>query len=77
MPDAYVPLTMDGNIMVDGVLASWYASFDHDLAHIVMAPMRMFPEIFQWAFGMDNENPGFVNIAKDMGRWMMPFTNQK
>ena len=36
---AFVPLTMKGNIVVDGVLASCYASFDHDLAHFVMTPM--------------------------------------
>ena len=32
---AYVPLTEDGNILVDGVLASCYASFDHGLAHLI------------------------------------------
>ena len=38
----YVPLTEEGNIVVDGVLASCYASFDHDLAHITMAPIQLF-----------------------------------
>ena len=38
-----MPLTMEGNIIVDGVLASCYASFDHDLAHIAMAPMQWIP----------------------------------
>ena len=33
-----MPLTEEGNIVVDGVLASCYASFDHDLAHIAMVP---------------------------------------
>ena len=36
---AYVPLTADGNIVVDQILASCYASFDHDLAHLMMMPM--------------------------------------
>ena len=31
---------MEGNIIVDGVLASCYASVDHDLGHIAMVPMR-------------------------------------
>ena len=40
---AYVPLVNEGNIVVDGVLASCYGSFNHDVAHIIMAPMRWFP----------------------------------
>ena len=31
-------MTMEGNIIVDGVLASCYVSPDHDLAHIAMTP---------------------------------------
>ena len=42
---AFVPLTKNGNIMVDGVLASCYASFDHDLAHFGMRPLQWFSEI--------------------------------
>ena len=30
---AYTPVTVEGNIAVDGVLASCYAFADHDLAH--------------------------------------------
>ena len=36
---AYTPVTMNGNMMVDRVLASCYAFFDHDLAHITMTPI--------------------------------------
>ena len=43
-----MPLTTKGNIMVDGVLASCYASVNHDLGHIVMTPIRWFPEMVQW-----------------------------
>ena len=39
---AYVPLTEDGNIVVGGILASCYASFDHDLAHLAMVPMQWY-----------------------------------
>ena len=44
---AYVPLTMEGNIMVDGILASSYP-VNHDLAHIVMTQFLWFPEIIEW-----------------------------
>ena len=36
--------------MVDGILASCYASFDHDLAHIAMTPIQWFPEIIEGIF---------------------------
>ena len=56
--------------MVDGVLASCYASSDHDLAHIGMAPMQQHPEIIEWIVG---ENNGYVDIAKEFGRLVLPF----
>ena len=38
---AYAPVTMEGNIMVDGVLASCYALVsNHDLVLLVMKPLR-------------------------------------
>ena len=51
--------------MVDGILASCYASFDHNLAHLGMTPMRWFPDIVDSIFG---ENHVYVNIAKNLGR---------
>ena len=42
---------MNGNIMVDGVLASCYSSLDHDLHHVVMTPLQWFPEVTKWTFG--------------------------
>ena len=65
---AYAPLTMEGNIVVDGVLASCYASSDHDLAHLGMTPMHWFPQIIQSIFGDDHS---FVNIATDLGRLVL------
>ena len=67
---AYVPLTAEGNIMVDGVLASCYANFDHDLAHVVMTPMHWFPEIIEWTFGKGYQ--GYTLIVRDLGRWLTP-----
>ena len=37
----YSPLTSEGNIVVDGILASCYADFDnHHLQHFAWAPYR-------------------------------------
>ena len=70
---AYSPLTVEGKMMVDGILASCYAEFpDPDLAHIVMTPMRMLPEMVQWIFGEDYELPIYAKITTDFGRWMLP-----
>ena len=69
---AYVPLTEDGNIVVGGVLASCYASFDHDLAHFAMIPMQLYPEMTEWIFGVNNGTPDYVDIAKGLGRWVLP-----
>ena len=64
---------MEGNIVVDGVLASCYASFDHTLSHIGMTPMRWFPEIMELIFGEENGIQGFAEIAECLGKWLLPF----
>ena len=69
----YVPLTMDGNIVVDGVLASCYASIDHDLAHFGMIPMRWFPTMAKWIFGEEDTGSQIaVSLAKPLGKWILP-----
>ena len=68
---AYVPLTADGNIVVEGVLASCYASCHHDLAHFAMTPMQWYPEIISWIFGVNKGYPGYVSIAEEVGRWVL------
>ena len=60
-------MTNEGNIVVDGVLASCYSSFDHDLAHITMTPMRWFPAITKWLFGEDSGFEAYVKITKEFG----------
>ena len=65
-------MTIDGNIVVDEVLASCYAFSDHNLAHIATIPLQWFPEIMNWIFAVDNESPAYVNIAEELGRWMLP-----
>ena len=71
-PGAYVPLTMRGNIIVDGTLVSCYASCHHDLVHILMAPVRWFPNIIDWIIGEKDGFPIFVTITEDVGRWVLP-----
>ena len=58
--------------MVDGILASCYASVDHDLAHIGMLPIRLFPTIMEWIFGDANGSSAYVNIAENIGGWFLP-----
>ena len=62
---------MEGNIFVDGILASCYASCHHDLVHIVTAPIQWFPEPIEWMFGDDNEFLAYVNILNDLGNWVL------
>ena len=69
---AYVPLTKEGNIIVDGVLTSCYADFHHDLAHLVMAPMQVFALALEWIFGDDTGFPIYVNIARELGILLLP-----
>ena len=58
--------------MVDGVLASCYASFDHDLAHFVMTPVQWFPKMVEQIFGWNNGIQGYTSIAKLVGRYEIP-----
>ena len=70
-PGAYVPVTMDGNIIVDGVLASCYAFPDHNVAHIGMTPLRWFPQIMELIFGVEDGILGYVNIMDHLGHlWL-------
>ena len=59
--------------MVDGVLASCYASFDHDVAHLTMTPAQLFPNKIGWIFGEEEGSLAYVNIAKELGRWLLPY----
>ena len=71
---AYAPLTTEGNILVDGILASCYASSHHDLGHLTLAPMRYFPELMDLIFGQSNNYPGYVKVAEDFGKMVSPYT---
>ena len=41
----WAPFTMEGTLLVDGLLASCYASFPHALSELAYAPVKMFPRI--------------------------------
>ena len=68
-----MPLTTAGNIVVDGFVASCYASVDHDLAHTSTFLMRWLPSIVEWILGKDKEIPAYVKIAAAIGEWVLPF----
>ena len=68
---AFMPVTMEGNMIVDGVLASCYASADHDVAHIAMTPLRWFPEIMDCLFGEDNGMHVYAQVFVNMGQWVL------
>ena len=36
---------MEGTLLVDGLLASCYASFSHALSDMALAPVKMFPRM--------------------------------
>ncbi|XP_068226181.1 uncharacterized protein [Palaemon carinicauda] len=54
MKGAYVPLTKEGTLIVDGSLVSCYASYRHSLAHAFLTPVRAFP-LLLWP------RPGFIS----------------
>ena len=63
---------MEGNIIVDGVLASCYPSADHDVLHVVLSPLRWFPQIIQWIMGEENGFQTYIVFAADIARWVLP-----
>ena len=58
--------------MVDGVLASCYADFHHDLAHLTMQPMQIFPALLEWIFGKDTGYPVYVSTLRQLGIILLP-----
>ena len=64
---------MEGNIVVDRVLASCYASFHHDLTHFAMTPICWFPGMTEWLFGVEEDFPAYVNILKGLRKAALRF----
>ena len=69
---AFVPLTEEGSLIVDGVLASCYADFPQFLAHLVMTPMQRHSRVMEWIFGDETGFPVFVDTAMNFGILMLP-----
>ena len=63
---------LEGNIIVDSILASCYPSTNHDLVHFAMTPAIWFPETIKWIFGEGNRFPTYVKIVEEFGKWMLP-----
>ena len=57
----WTPLTMEGTLLVDGLLASCYASFPHDLVDLALAPVKMFPRIL-----LDDEESVKVDGCREL-----------
>ena len=72
---AYVPLTEHGTIIVDGIYASCYASFNHWLANFFMAPLRLWPSLFGSAH-VDDEMPAYAYAIKEIGHFVLPSVYQ-
>ena len=70
-PGAYTSLTSEGNLIVDEILASSYASCEHDLSHFGTKPLQWFPTEMQWIFGEEDTQLSYVKTAKDFGRWIL------
>ena len=57
---------MEGNIVVDGVLASCYANHDHDMSHFAVAPISWIPRLIETVFNVHNESPGYTGLVDDI-----------
>ena len=58
--------------MVDGVLASCYAEYPHDVSHLTITPFQKFPVVMEWIFGNDPGLPIYVGDAKKLSTLIMP-----
>ena len=68
---AYAPLTLNGNSIVDEVLASCYASVLHDLGHFGMTPIKLLPDINDWILGHDEKFPAYITIFQECMEWLL------
>merc|ERR1719370_228726 len=61
----WTPLTMEGTLLVDGILASSYASFSHAGSDLALAPVKMFPTLL-----LDNEQSQHKDGCREVVKLM-------
>ena len=62
---------MEGNIVVDYILASCHASCDHDIVHITLVLVRYFPQLIMWIFGEEDGLSSFIKISLHFHKWVI------
>ena len=62
----FAPLTMEDNIVVDGILASCYAVHDHDMAHFAVTPIALVPGLIETVFNVHHESPDYAKLVDDV-----------
>ena len=70
-PGVYAPLTLKGNIIIDEVLASCYASVPHDLARVGMTPIRLVSDVTDWILDHDEKSSAYITIFQDCMEWLL------
>ena len=59
------PFTMEGTLLVDGLLASCYASFPHAVSDLAFAPVKMFPRML-----LDDEESVKVDGCREVVKFL-------
>eukprot|EP00091_Calanus_sinicus_P006351 TRINITY_DN16985_c0_g1_i1.p1 TRINITY_DN16985_c0_g1~~TRINITY_DN16985_c0_g1_i1.p1 ORF type:complete len:198 (-),score=42.93 TRINITY_DN16985_c0_g1_i1:55-648(-) len=63
----YSPLTEPGMLVVDGFYVSCFASFPHELAKMVLFPVRTWPSFFLRA---DGGTGAYIKLVKTLGTFL-------
>ena len=63
---------MNGNIVVEEVLASCYAVVDHGISQIAMKPIQWYPGVMDIIFGVENGVSAYIDVAKNIDTWFLP-----